>query len=190
MAISTYAELKAAVEDWIHDPALSSKVANWIVLAEARIRRDVRCRAMEASSTGTLSATTLALPTRFGEFRRVLLDNRTLRYMTPEEFNARRDSYTGAYTVIGETIHFQRATGDYQLDYYQWFAPFSGNSDTNYLLTNYPDLYLAATVAEAMVWQEDDPSAWLARYAAIVQSIKDAENRFTGPLSQRPEIVE
>lgn len=190
MAISTFAELKAAVEDWIHDPALTTKVPNWVVLAEARIRRDVRCRAMETSATGTLSATTVALPTRFGEIRRVLLDNKTLRYLTPEEFQARRDSNTGAYTLIGETLHFQKATGDYQIDYWQWFAPFSGNSDTNYLLTNYPDLYLSAVVAEAKIWQNEDPAQWLARYLTIVDEIRRVEGKFAGPMVQRPEVVE
>lgn len=190
MAIGTYAELKTAVANWLHRADLSSRVPEFVALAESNIRQDVRCRAMEQSATGTLSGATLALPTRFAEARRVIIGARTQRYVTPEEWYALRNSVNGRYTIIGDDFHFQSSDADYQIDYYQWFAPLSGDSDTNWLLTNHPDVYLFSSLAEAALFTRDDPSMWIQRYGAAVAKLKAAEANFGGPLVVRPEVTE
>ena len=190
MAIGTFAELKTAIGQWLINQPASAVIANCVVLAEANISRDVRCRAMEASATGTLSATTVAFPTRFLEVRRVLLNDYPLRYVQPEEFQTRRDHRTNLYTVLQDDFVFQTATGSYQIDYYQGFAALSGDSDTNWLLTNHPDVYLFGTLAEVAAYQRDDPALWIGRYQAAVNRLVGNERKAIAPLVQRPEIVE
>ena len=188
MAIGTYAQLKTAVATWLHRTDLTSAIPDMIALAESRIRHDVRCRAMEATATGSLSAATVALPTRFAEARRVILDDEVLTYATPAVFLPRDEWGTGVYTITGENFVFPATSGDYQIDYYAWFAPFSADGDTNTLLTNHPDIYLAACMAEARAYTGGDPSSDLARYAAAVSRLQTSEQRaFSGPLVVRPE---
>lgn len=190
MALATYSDLKTAVANWLHRSDLSTQIVDFIALAESQIRQDVRCRAMEQSATGSLSSATVALPTRFAEARRVLINDEPCRYVTPEEFQPRRLWQTRLYTIEGQNFRFQQSSGTYQIDHWQWFAPFSGNSDTNWLLTNHPDIYLCASLAEAAIYLRDDPAQWATKYQAAIAKLKRAEANVTGPLVVRPEKVE
>lgn len=190
MAIATYSDLKTAVANWLHRSDLTSVIPDFVALAESRIRQDIRVRAMEQSASGSLTTTTVALPTRFAEARRVLINDNPCRYVTPEEFQPRRQWPANLYTIEGSSFRFQQSSGTYQIDYWQWFAPFSGDNDTNWLLTNHPDIYLCATLAEASLYIRDDPAMWATKYIAAVESLRKAERSLTGPLVIRPETVE
>ena len=48
MAITQYSEITTAVENWLATTAHSGRSAEFIAMAEDRIAREVRCRAMEA----------------------------------------------------------------------------------------------------------------------------------------------
>lgn len=190
MAISTYGQLKTAVASWLHRTDLTTVIPDFVALAESAIRRDVRCQAMEQQATGALSAATLALPTRFAEARRVVLGDYLLEYVTPQVFWPIAESTTYNYTIIGDDFHFQQSTGSYEIEYYQWFAAFADDGDTNWLLTNHPEIYLFGTLAEAAIYIRADPSMYAARYGAAVQQIRSSENRkrFQGPLTVRAEV--
>jgi hypothetical protein len=187
VALATFANLKTAVASWLHRTDLTTPIADFVVLCESNIRQDVRCRAMEATATGDLTTTTLAFPTRFAEARRVVLGVQTLQYVTPEEFYPRREFSTGIYTILGDDFVFQSTSGTYAIDYYQWFAPFSADADTNWLLTNHPGVYLWGTLAEAAKFLREDPTVWEAQYATALMKLEKAEASLTGPLVIRPE---
>ena len=188
MAISTYGEFKTAIATWLNRTDLTDNLGDIVTMAEASIRRDVRIRAMQQTASGTLSAATLALPTRFAEARRVLLADVVQQYVTPDQWYSRRNNADEQYTIVGETFHFQSTSATYQIDYWQWFAAFSGTSDTNTLLTNYPDVYLFAGLAAAMDLLQGDSSKWEAKYRAAVARVHAAENKMAGPLVVRPDI--
>ena len=175
MAIGTYSELKTAVATWLHRADLTTIIPDFITLCEQRIRQDVRCRAMEASATGSLAASSLAFPTRLADIRRVVLAGEQLDYLPPDSFSVVEDTDTNHYTTKGETFYFQRDSGTYVIEYYQWFAPFSGANDTNWLLTNYPGLYLYGSLAEAAVYTREDPTVFATRYLAEVQRIRSSD---------------
>lgn len=189
MALATYGDLKTAIANWLHRDDLTSLIPDFIALAESAIRQDVRMRAMEQTASGTLSSATLALPTRFAEARRVILGTTPQRYLTPEQFYPFRESDTDHYTILGTNFLFQVSSGSYQIDYWQWFAPFTDNGDTNTLLTNHPDVYLFAAMAEAAQYTEGDATPWIAKYQAALQKLRRAEARMTGPLSVRPDVT-
>lgn len=180
MALATYGDLKSSVASWLNRSDLTTQIVDFIAIAEQRIRQDVRVRAMEASATGSLSATTLAFPTRLAEIKRVVLNGYQLDYLPPESFSVVADTDTSHYTTKGEVIHFQKASGDYIVEYLQWFAPFSDNADTNWLLTNHPAVYLYAALAEAAVWLRDrqDIEIFATRYQAEIARIR-ASDRLT-----------
>lgn len=189
MAIDTYGNLKTAVANWLHRTDLTSVIPDFVALAEARIRTDVRCRAMEATASGDLASDTLALPARFAEARRVTLSDRVLTYTPPTSFKPRRFWADGVYTITGTDFVFPASTGAYEVQYFAWFAPFSDDGDTNTLLTNHPDVYLFATLAEARGYIGGDPLPDLARYERAVQKVRVMEQQraFAGPLMVRVE---
>ena len=155
MAISTYAELKTDVADWLHRSDLTASIQNFVALAESAIARDIRVRDMEQQATGTLTTTTLALPTRFLDARRVVLGTSLQYYVRPDQWYPQRQSSTGRYTIIGDDFHFQASSGSYEITYWQAYAALSAASDTNWLLTNHPDVYLWATLEHAALWARD-----------------------------------
>lgn len=191
MAISTYLQLKTAVASWMHRTDLTTIIPDFITIAESNIRRDLRLRAMEATATGTLTTTTLAFPTRLCEVRRVLLDTYEQEYVPPAHWAVLDTRSGGHYTILGETFQFQSSTASYQIDYYAWFAALSADGDTNWLLTNHPDVYLFAAMVEAVGYTEGDPSKWMAKYAQAVQRVRSSDKNFGGPLriAVRPETV-
>lgn len=189
MAIGNYGQLKSAIAAWTAKSNLVDVIPDFISLAEANIRRDVRCRAMEASATGTLSAATLAFPARLVEIRRVLLDGRAQKYVTPEVWARVDDAKTEQYSVLGQTIQFQSGSATYQVDYFRSFESFSAEGDTNWLLTNYPDVYLFASLAEAADHFKGDRDRYLSRYMESIRKLRNSELLAIDSLAVRPDFV-
>ena len=67
MAITTYAELKTAIADFLNRDDLTSVSADFITLAEADINRRVRHWRMEKRSTAQLDTQYSAMPADFLE---------------------------------------------------------------------------------------------------------------------------
>ena len=173
----------------MHRGDLTTSIPGFIALAESRIRHDVRCRAMEQTATGTLSSTTLALPDRFAEVRRVVVNDRVQSYVTPEAFHPLDAEATDQYTIVGTNFKFQSATADYTIDYYQWFAALADDGDTNWLLTNFHEIYLAASMFEANEYINGNGDKWLMRYKLAVDRLRNTERNNGARLVVRPELA-
>lgn len=191
MAINTFGTLKTAILNHLHRPNLSTVVGDFVAIAETQLARDVRVQAMETTATGTLSATTLALPTGFLEANRVVVANDVLRYLTPEQFSDVRDFNHKQYTVVGTNFVFQTASGDYTIEYYKRFDAFSDDADSNQLLIDYPDVYLYASLGAAASYTMADRTRWDVLYQRTLSSLRVAEQRkrFSGRLSVRPDCM-
>jgi hypothetical protein len=183
MAISTFAELKTAIASWLNRTDLTATIPDFVALAEADIRRDVRVQAMESVASGTLTGETLAHPTRYIEARRLTVGGYVYEYMLPADYTeaVRLDSQEYAYTSIGSNLYILNgASGDaYTLTYWAGFAPFSASSDTNWLLTNAPDVYLFGSLRYASVFMNDDGglTRHLAMYLAAAKRVSSQEQR-------------
>ena len=62
MALSTYAELKTSVADWLNRSDLTAAIADFVTLAESQIERVLRNRNMLTRGTGNITAEYNALP--------------------------------------------------------------------------------------------------------------------------------
>jgi hypothetical protein len=184
MALSTYAELKTAVATWCRRTDLTTQIVDFVKLAESQIRRDVRCRAMETLVSGTLAADeVLAQPTRFLEARRLTVNGDVYEYVDTGTYSTLSswDSQELKFTNVGTDIYILNGlTGDdYTLLYWQGFAAFSADSDTNWLLTNAPEIYLSGALQQAGIFLSDDEM--MAKHAAIyqvsVKNLKSTEQR-------------
>ena len=191
MAITTYGELKTAVAAWLNKSNLTSVIPDFIALAEVDMRRDLRLAAMETLATGTLSGETLAPPDRFVEARRLVVEDDVYAYRTPEDYQNCINSATKIYTSIGTNLYILDGTAgdDYSLIYKAGFAALTGDGNTNWILTNTPDIYLAGACRHGSAYLKDKEAEldWATRYAAAVQR----ENRIArntmhpGPLQVR-----
>lgn len=181
MAIATYAELRTSVARWTVRSDLASRMDDIVALAEADIRQDVRCQAMETLATGALTGETLAWPTRFLAARRLKVGNYVQTYVTPAEYADYDQAGTvkPVFTTIGQSLYILNgASGDaYSLIYWAGFAPFADDADTNWLLLNAPDVYLWACCLKVAILLKDDSSAarWGPLYQAAVQRLNARE---------------
>jgi len=193
MALTNYGDLKTSIGTWLNRADLTSYIPDFIRLAEQRIfygaeapypSEPVRVPAMQTRETGSISSSAIAYPTRFLEVIGLSANSGgmawALDYVSPVHFTeqSQGSSVPSVYTFINNTIATApTGSASYTLDYYQAFANLSSDTDTNWLLTNVPALYLYGALIESAPFLGDVPmfTAWTNMYASAVA----AANRTT-----------
>jgi hypothetical protein len=192
VAISTFAELKAAVASWLARGDLNDKIEDFITLAEARFNRRLRVRLMETEDDAfSIAAEEVSLPSGFRGVRDFFIPSGSVRYrlkyLSPETLRERypSPSSTGIprhYTMLGDFFVFgpiPDVTYTATLIYYTKFTPLSASNTTNNMLTNHPDLYLFTSLTRGEGYMQNDPrmAVWKQTEDEIVQEIKDEDKR-------------
>lgn len=196
MAINSYANLKTALANWLDRSDLTSRVDEFIELAEARFADEIRIRAMETAATQVLTPGTrsYALPTGYLQGRnfQITTDPITaLEYITPEIMDRIwAGSATGrprTYTIIGDNYHLGPSPDNadtVKITYYKEFTPLSGSATTNWIILNRPNLYLYACLLEAapFLGNPEEASVWARYYSEALERLHeaDARDRFSG----------
>lgn len=155
MALGTYSELKDAIQDWMARSDLSGRVADWIKLAEARLNRVLSPVETDQALTGTIgsrridvSAYAVVAPVALflADGSERLLSQKsdgTLAYA--DESGAPASwAMDGSFKYIDFDVLLD-ATYTFRFRYRQKFV-LSDSAPTNWLLTEYPDIYLAASI--------------------------------------------
>ena len=198
MSITTYAELKTGVKNWLkRGTDLDSYLDDIIMLGEKRIYRELRVRAMEASLNVTLSSGLAAIPSDFVEIKYAYIDSTPVQYLQMREAGWIIENYPTRAATSKPKFFAQDGSNfifgpfsdsDYTLKgtYFKRLDPLS--SATNTLFTNNPDLYLMAALAESAVFlgfEDNRVARWEAKYQDIQARIQ-AENdkgRLSGTLT-------
>lgn len=180
MTISTYSELEDAVENWLHRSNLGDRTAEFIVLGEARIGREVRARQMETLIALSPTSNIVSLPSDYQDMRAIRVIGSTigwLDYLSPDKYfsliPSDSSSTSKTYTIFGETLVFpSQPTGNIELWYYKKLAALSSAANT--LFTRNPDLYLYAALAAAAPFQLSGER--LVMFEGLYQNAKDSVN--------------
>lgn len=179
MAIpTTYTELQTSVLsfNWNRD---SGSVVDFIQLAHTRINLGLRVPFMQKTATLTISSDRIAAPSDFAAARRLWLDDSydtPLNPVAPDQLASLRARYSSGqrpqwYTIEGDTTTGAEDTteGEYfvfapdpgattytgKLLYTRRLPALSAGSDTNIVLTRYPNLYLYGALDEAGAYSDD-----------------------------------
>lgn len=203
--IASYADLKAAVIDLLNRPDLVNQPATWIQLAEGQFNRTIRHRQMLTHATASVSTEYVPMPPDFlGATAFSItstLPQRWLRFVTPHQANelaAKRNNVTArpdSYSIVGTNFRFswvpdQPYTAD--LQYWSQIPPLA-TAGQNWLLTEYPDLYLYGAALQAVPYLSDDErlGGWQAIYQNLVDQINQANQRESmgDMLSQFPRFA-
>jgi len=192
MAIGTFAQLKTATANWLDRSDLTSRIPEFITLAEARFNRVLRIRDMEVVSTSiSTSAGTreYSLPTRFVQMKEFHLTTdplTPLSYITPEMMTRMQagssKSKPQVFTIIADNVRLgpnPDAVYTTSMLYYQAFAALSDAATTNDMLTNNPDVYLYGTLLEAepFIMNDERVPLWLAAFEKAVGDIQNQDNK-------------
>ena len=195
MALSNYTELKDAIADWLDRSDLTARIPDFIALAEARVNRELRIRAMEVRSTmtATVNKRYFNLPGGYLQMRNFQINTNPitpLEYITPEMLDRLYGSSTTgkprAYTLIGDEIQLAPIPdSEYTIEmaFYEKFTPLgdgtSGTVTSNWLTKNAPDvlLYGALIEAEPFIKNDERIQLWLTAYKEAIDKIQKADER-------------
>jgi hypothetical protein len=190
VAITTYAELQSAVADWLNRGDLTSRIPDFIALAEADINSVFDLRTVEQDTTLTVvtGSRTVALPAGFRDTLNLWpigpvgrLD--PLRFVLPELLDTITiNSVPRAWCVDGSNIAFDCPNDGTYPTYDLRYRSGLGLSDaqpTNLVLTNYPNVYLFGAMKEASPFLRDPEAMaiWEGKYGDAIAKAKAKESR-------------
>ena len=192
MALSNYTELIASVANWAHRSDLGALMPDFVTMAEARISRDLRLRKQITTTTLTALAGVqeVAIPTDWLEFENLSVQaspDRQLVYVPVEHIDSRYSSVSvgipAVYTIEGENLLLAPTpAGDYPISviYYARF-PSLITAGNNWLLTNHPNIYLFAVLAEVFHYTQNPEQIQMftARYNEGLQQLQEQDDRAT-----------
>lgn len=204
MAITTYAELKAAAANWLVRADLTARIPEFVALAEARLNRLLRTRLAETETvlTAMPGARTIALPAGFAEALALWITvsdgRRRLPFLEPALMAATSlQGEPSAWTIDGANLAFDRpcdAAYGFVLRMLRAFA-LTDAAPTNALLTGAPDVYLFATLSEAGPFLRDAElaGAYEAKLERALGELNAKEARSRAPrtlVTELPQLTE
>jgi hypothetical protein len=200
MALDTYSGLLASVAAWAHRSDLAAVIPDMVYMVESQLNRDLRVRQMETRVTTTTADEYLTLPTDHVEIRRIQRNGDpdfNLEYLTPQQL-VHRGTETGEpyyYTLVSGQIQLWPTPGQsytYEIDYYAALNPIV-TAGTNWLLQDYPDVYLFGTLAQVANYTGNDGglARWKPQYDEAIGKLLryDKRERWAGtPLQVRADV--
>jgi len=186
MAITTYAELKSNITDFLNRDDLDTIAPTFISMAEADMQRQVRHWRQEKRSTAELDTQYSAIPADFLEAVRFYItsgDTRPLELISQSEMldrkyrNLNTNGQPAYYAITaGEIEVYPVPDGTYtaELYYSARLTALSDSNTSNWMLEYFPDAYLYGSLIHSAPYLKDD--ARLQTWAALYQSAIDAIN--------------
>lgn len=191
-----YDWLKASVAKWNGNRSdLTALIPDFVMLAEKRINADLESRRQELviNLSAPIGSTSVALPDDVCELRSLaLVGGNELTFLPPPSFNSQVEisGRPANYTVVGTSIFLNPATdADYllQLTYRQHVPALADSAGVNWLIEQSPDVYLAASMCEAIAYTKNlaDLPLWEQKYAAAIAGINRDDSMMGSQLHVR-----
>ena len=191
MALTTYAELKTSIGDWLNRSDLTTAIPDFISLAEAQIERTLRTRQMIVRANASFDAQYGAVPSDFLEVKSLKLTSTNPQ--TPLQFLSidALDNEMTKYTASGKPKFFGVVGGQFrivptpdsnyttELTYYAKLTKLSSSVSSNWLLASSPDIYLYGALLQAAPYLQDDAriQTWATLYERALNDAQTADDR-------------
>ncbi|NCW70441.1 MAG: hypothetical protein EBV86_18125 [Marivivens sp.] len=191
MALTTYAELKSSVGDWLNRTDLTTVIADFVSLAEAQIERQLRTRQMIVRATASIGTEYSAVPADFLETKSLKLNTNPVTALQFETVDSLDSLSNTTYLSSGKPLYFSIVGGQIrvlpipdteytaELVYYAKLTKLSVTNTTNWLLTQAPDVYLYGSLLQAAPYLQDDARipVWSSLYQAGLDQLQIADDR-------------
>lgn len=171
MTITTYQELKQAIQDYGKRTDCLSMLDTFIDLAESDIWDVLRTRGQEHTETLATNTTDrfIELPEDYIALRsaRVILQDNAfvhLTYVDPGNLNVALSAGVPMFFTVTEQIELNRisdAVYDIEFNYYRELTPLSATATTNAVLESNPFIYLAGCMKHFYIWAQNEEKAVL-----------------------------
>lgn len=198
MSFTTYTELRAAIATRLSKSGLSTEIVDYITLAEKRINRLVKLTAQETETTLTASigSRNLTLPSLFGDplalYLTTDLPRAELVYMLPNQMQVYSDNGPASSWTIDGTVIKTDSPADQAYTYaFRYRAKYDlASTETNQLLTDYPDLYFYGALIEAGDRFKDNNAMarYESRFQTALNECMNSENKRRSLTTLRTEL--
>ena len=185
MDINSYATLQSYLADMLNRRDLTEQIKSHINLAESQISRDIRHWRMENRAQITQQERYFALPTDWVETIRLqLVGGRPLEMLSRKVMQQWRDRQTYTDSEPRFYRHSENAFEIYpvpsaemqfELEYYQKIPDLNDTDTTNWLLTEFPDVYVYGAALHSYQFLKDT-----ARMGDMAQLYSAASQRVNG----------
>lgn len=218
MALNTFAAIKAAVADWhfsggevtaaLVGTDFFPQVQSMMYYGNGQDIEPLRIQAMVASATITpaaggvitISSQVDAGWLEFIEITSTATGAQSANYVPPWKFRKEADLLSDTaspqflYTIEGDSLLFApKATGQVNAVWYEKFAALSGDSDTDWIVLNAPQVYLDGCLMLACAYTDDQREGqFRQKFAAAIRglNLNDKRRRSSGgtPVA-RPRVI-
>lgn len=204
MAITTYAELKTSIADWLLRDDLTSVIPSFISLAEAQMNRSLAHWRQETRSEAEIDARYSELPADWlSPIRLSVSTSNGPAELEPMSYSEMLDARTRSADVVGIPKYYSISAGslevyptpsgafDVTMLYRASVPALSDSATTNWLLTYAPDAYLYGALLQAAPYLSDDNriGVWGSLYEnAIAELNADSDKAKHGGSGQRMKI--
>ena len=195
--ITSYASLQANIADWLNRTDLTAAIPTFIQLAESSIKRRLKTRHKTRYEFDTeADVGSYTMPTaNAGAYAIVVTapagDEGGIDMVAPQHLWANRRLNKGITDrpvmgcIIGDTLLLSPLPdGAYTMELiYEGFSVLSDVNTTNYVLDDYPDLYLCGALLEAEPYLHNDQriQVWERKYEKALKELELAQDRAEFP---------
>ena len=180
--ITNYSTLQTAIATWLHRSDLTAVIPDFIALAESRINRLLTARGTETDTSlvATVGSELVNLPADFGAPIALWQGDKKLIFKTAVDLSFAAISGSPNYWAIkGAQIQLDRLASEafaLTLRYVQNLN--LATTDTNYVLSNYPDIYLYGALLESAGFIRDDSRipVWQQKFEQALAEAQNNEN--------------
>ncbi|MEZ0602939.1 hypothetical protein ACAX43_12410 [Paraburkholderia sp. IW21] len=164
LSFDSYDDFQNVVATYLQRANLTAQIPVFIELAEARLKTLLQTLdqqiALPYSVTPSVGTNVIALPSDFGAMLHATYDDCELNYVSPEQIDKRKwNQYAQEYTITGNKLILQTyvdGTSELTMYYYATLLGLSDANESNWVLEDYPNIYLYATLFEAVTYIKDD----------------------------------
>lgn len=203
MALNTYAAIKTAVADWAYTgggvtaalvgtdffPQMQSMMyrGDGVDVPALRISAMVDSATLTPAAGGTITISS-DVDAGWLEFIEIVPNQSgavSLEYLPPWMFRKEADAIADTvgpqsiYTIEGDTLYTApAATTGLKAKWYQKFTALSGDSDTDWIVTNAPQVYLNGCLMLACAYTQDEREGqFRQKFAASIKALNMNDQR-------------
>jgi hypothetical protein len=159
-----YEDLQDVVATYLQRANLTAQIPLFIQLAEARLGSIIKTLpqqvALPYALVPALGTNVITLPSDFGALIRATYKNIPLKFISPEQMDMEHTMHhSHEFTLVGSNFFLQTLVdgcSTLTLYYFQALQGLSDSNESNWLLEDYPNLYLYSTMLEAVTYLMDD----------------------------------
>jgi hypothetical protein len=172
------------VATYLQRSNLTAQIPIFVTNAEARLGSLIKTLPQQVALPYSLvpaqGTNIITLPSDFGALIRCTYNGIPLAYISPETMSLEKTNYRNhEFTIIGNNFFLQSladGSSTLTLYYYQALQGLSDSNESNWLLEDYPNIYLYATLLEASPFLMDDEriQVWESMLSEAIQEAQTA----------------